>query len=120
MGPLALRRWRSDMRRGCVHKLQLRGARFAERRQRVRDVIRLLATSAPDPFVLADLAPIFKGAPGYEDQPWSWWSAFQFVRQHGFVNVERLGKTRHRFELSEQAIRWLDWSGFDWSSREVA
>jgi hypothetical protein len=108
------------VRRPCVHKLQFRGPRFTDRRRRVREVLCLLATTAPDPFVMADLAPIFRAASGRPIPCYSYWTAFQFIRQRGFVNVERLGKTRHRFELSEQAIRWLDWTGFDWSRRRVA
>lgn len=89
-------------------------------RQAVRAALQAIALCAADPFD-------WDGAIRAARRNWTDWrldapGAFRFLRQHGFIRrVEPYEHGRRAlFELTEQAIRWLDWAGFDWSMRRTS
>lgn len=109
------------MRRSCLHKPQFRRPDLRARRKCVRELLVLAARFAPDPFVYSDLRPLLGDHISQEFGLFDCWASFTFLVAHRFFRVaERRGPTRLRYELTEQAIRYLDWTGFDWSTRKVA
>lgn len=112
----------------CRNRPLLRGPGYRHKRRVIREILVLIAREGSDPFTVAWL----------RDRVWSDWiatrstdaatllnnrdSAINWLRVHGFIS-EVLPRRSHlhvTFELTEQAIRWLDWTGFEWSTRKAA
>jgi hypothetical protein len=104
------------MRRTCRHRLQFRSRATKHRRTIARRVIESLAADGPEPFVIRSLVRSRRFS--FVSEPYDLWATFAWLEQHRFIEVvERRGGKRYSWQLSEQAIRWLDWTGFDWWSK---
>lgn len=102
----------------CTPKIKWKDRRGPERRQVVREFLRVLAANAPDPFTETQARESTNGG------KWGWRvsnysAAFRFLRDHGFIARvgTRLPGYANQYELSEQAVRWLTWTGFDFAQR---
>lgn len=88
-----------------------------------RLVLAALAQGAPDPFRSSWI------------RGWIWHSrrrgeisetafyreeVISYLTAHGFIRVVERRHTWWWYELTEQAICWLDWTGFDWKQRRAA
>lgn len=98
----------------CVKRPQFRQPAYVQRRVAIREFIRGL-TSAPDYFSWAEARVIGDGvAPAMRS-----YALFDWLEKHHFIarlSPGRRGKPISDYYLTEQAIRWLDWVGFDWST----
>ena len=78
------------------------------RRDTARVILRRLAQEAPEPLTGRQIH-LLAGATVEA------WVAVEWLMQHRFLVVAPgCERKPRRYELSEQAIRWLDWAGFCW------
>lgn len=109
----------------CRPRLKFKRPAYRYRRDIARRIIRAIATQCADVFSQREAARAYKRTYG-DDAPstyWGFgpdeWGTFTWLRQHRFVEAvpgtPKQGSHR-RYQLSNQAIRWLDWGRFDWRS----
>lgn len=111
----------------CRKLPKFRGISLRRKRDAAKRLLRLIATEGPDPFLVSWLRHrVWEDATFRKSTENSQFlhdrdGAIAWLRAHGFIReVERRSHLHLAFELTEQAIRWLDWTGFDWSTRKAA
>lgn len=96
----------------CRKAPRFKRPELLSRRAAARQILMALA-GGPDPFTLRQALSTF-GEVSRFSRP-ECWLAVGWLRDHGFFQCvgRRYGK-RYLWQLSDQAIRWLDWTGFQW------
>ncbi len=102
----------------CQHRVIWKNRETWGRRQHAKGLLKGLATLAPDVFQHRDVRAVINQVIEKGDSLYEWLTCFNFLRARGFIGVvDRTPKGRARnYCLTEQAIRWLDWAGFDWKA----
>lgn len=102
----------------CQHRVVWKNRETRGRRAYARALLKGLVTLAPDVFRSSDVRDVINRVPETGGRFFEWWTAFSFLRARGFIAVvDRTAKGKAlNYCLSDQAIRWLDWAGFDWKA----